>query len=174
MGRGIARHDISWFEEPCLPEDIQGYLEVKARIPIPISGGEVEYTSFGARELIVRRAVDIIQPDTCGCGGITECMRTAALARAFGVQYFPHVWGSVVGLAASLHILAALPPCPPTGNPSPYYQEPLLEFDRNPNPLREELSTVPIGLEGDRVPVPQGPGLGISIDEKVLARYRVA
>ena len=174
VGRGIARHDISWFEEPCLPEDIQGYLEVKARIPIPISGGEVEYTSFGARELIVKRAVDIIQPDTCGCGGITECMRTAALARAFGVQYFPHVWGSVVGLAASLHILAALPPCPPTGNPSPYYQEPLLEFDRNPNPLREELSTVPIGLEGDRVPVPQGPGLGISIDEKVLARYRVA
>jgi D-galactarolactone cycloisomerase len=171
VGRGIQHYDISWFEEPCLPEDLQGYLEVKARLPIPISGGEAEYTSFGARELLARRAVDIIQPDTCGCGGITECMRIAALARAFGVQYFPHVWGSAVGLAASLQILAALPPCPPTGNPVPYYQEPLLELDRNPSPIRDELSTVPIRLEDGMVRIPRGPGLGIEIDSGVLERY---
>lgn len=174
VGCGIQPHDIAWFEEPCLPEDIRGYLEVKRRISIPLSGGEVEYTSFGARELIVQRAVDIIQPDTCGCGGITECMRTAALARAFGVQYFPHVWGSVVGLAASLHVLAALPPCPPTANPVPYYQEPLLEFDRNVSPLRDELSREPVRFEHGRVAVPGGPGLGITIDETILERYRVA
>ncbi|HSD50352.1 MAG TPA: mandelate racemase/muconate lactonizing enzyme family protein [Candidatus Methylomirabilis sp.] len=174
VGRAIEPHRIAWFEEPVPPEDIQGYLQVKAGVNIPISGGEVEHTSFGARELIARRAVDIIQPDTCGCGGITECWRIAALARAYGVQYFPHVWGSVVGLAASLHLLAALPPCPPTGNPSPYYQEPLLEFDRNPSPLRDNLSTEPIRFEHGVVRVPQGPGLGISINPEVLERYRVA
>lgn len=174
VGRAIEPYDITWFEEPVLPEDLQGYLQVKARLTIPISGGEVEYTSFGARELIRQRAVDIIQPDTCGCGGITECWRIAALARAFGVQYFPHVWGSVVGLAASLHLLASLPPCPPTGNPSPYYQEPLLEFDRNPSPLRDELSVEPIRLEDGLVRVPQGAGLGITINQEVLNQYRVA
>ncbi len=174
VGRAIEPHQIAWFEEPVPPEDLQGYLQVKARVGIPISGGEVEYTSFGARELIAQRAVDIIQPDTCGCGGITECWRIAALARAYGVQYFPHVWGSVVGLAASLHLLAALPPCPSTGSPSPYYQEPLLEFDRNPKPLRDELSLEPIPFEEGVVRIPQGPGLGITIDPEVLERYRVA
>jgi D-galactarolactone cycloisomerase len=79
-----------------------------------------------------------------------------------------------VGLAASFHILAALPPCPPTANPSPYYQEPLLEYDRNPSPLRDELSREPIRFEHGRVSVPAGPGLGIRIDEKILDRYRVA
>ncbi len=173
VGRAIEPYQIAWFEEPVPPEDLQGYLQVKARVNIPISGGEVEYTSFGARDLIAQRAVDIIQPDTCGCGGITECWRIAALARAYGVQYFPHVWGSVVGLAASLHLLACLPPCPPTGNPSPYYQEPLLEFDRNPSPLRDDLSSEPIRFEDGVVWVPQGPGLGITINPEVLARYRV-
>lgn len=174
VGRAIEPYRIAWFEEPVPPEDLQGYLQVKARLSIPISGGEVEYTSFGARELIARRAVDIIQPDTCGCGGLTECWRIAALARAYGVQYFPHVWGSAVGLAASLHLLASLPPCPPTGNPFPSYQDPLLEFDRNPSPLRDELSREPIRLEEGFVRVPRGPGLGITIDPEVLERYRVA
>ncbi|OGB92901.1 MAG: hypothetical protein A3H39_17635 [candidate division NC10 bacterium RIFCSPLOWO2_02_FULL_66_22] len=115
-----------------------------------------------------------IQPDTCGSGGLTECKRIAALARAFGIQYSPHVWGSVVGLAASLHLLASLPPCPPTGNPWAYYQEPVLEFDWNPSPLRDELSTLPIEFREGRVWVPQGPGLGIEIDQDVLGRYRMA
>jgi D-galactarolactone cycloisomerase len=66
-----------------------------------------------------------------------------------------------------------LPPCPPTGNPSPYYQEPLLEFDRNPSPLRDELSSERIRFEGGVVWVPQGAGLGITIDPEVLERYRV-
>jgi D-galactarolactone cycloisomerase len=174
VGRAIEPCRIAWFEEPVPPEDLQGYLQVKARVNIPISGGEVEYTSFGARGLIAERAVDIIQPDTCGCGGITECWRIAALARAYGVQYFPHVWGSVVGLAASLQLLASLPPCPPTANPAAYYQEPLLEFDRNASPLRDELSIQPIGLEDGVVRIPQGPGLGITINPDVLDRYRVA
>ncbi|MBI2456283.1 MAG: mandelate racemase/muconate lactonizing enzyme family protein [candidate division NC10 bacterium] len=174
MARALAPYDITWFEEPVLPEDIDGYVEVRAKSPIPISGGEVEFTSFGHRELIRRKAVDIIQPDTCGSGGLTECKRIAALARAFGIQYSPHVWGSVVGLAASLHLLASLPPCPPTGNPSAYYQEPVLEFDRNPSPLRDELSTPPIEFREGRVWVPQGPGLGIEINPDVLGRYRVA
>jgi D-galactarolactone cycloisomerase len=173
VGRAIEPNRIAWFEEPVPPEDLQGYQQVKAGVNIPISGGEVEYTAFGARELIARRAVDIIQPDLCGCGGITECWRIAALARAYGVQYFPHVWGSVVGLAASLHLLAALPPCPSTANPSPYYQEPLLEFDRNPNPLRDDLSTEPIRFQDGIVRVPQGPGLGITVNPDILQRYRV-
>ncbi len=79
-----------------------------------------------------------------------------------------------MGLAASLHLLASLPPCPPTGNPFPYYQEAVLEFDRNPSPLRDELSMVPIEFREGKVWVPQRPGLGIEINPDVLRRYRVA
>ena len=81
---------------------------------------------------------------------------------------------SVVGLATFLLILASFPSGPPTGTPSPHSEDPLFEFDCNRNPLREELPTVPIRLEGGAEPVPSGLGLGISIDEKVFARYRVA
>jgi D-galactarolactone cycloisomerase len=76
-------------------------------------------------------------------------------------------------LAASLHLLASLPPCPSTGNPSPYYQEPLLEFDRNPSPSRDELSVEPIRFEQGFVQLPRGPGLGITINPEVLEHYRV-
>jgi D-galactarolactone cycloisomerase len=171
IGRELERFDLAWFEEPVQPEDLEGYVEVKAKLNIPISGGECSFTSYDIRDIISRRAVHIIQPDTCAAGGLTECKRIAALARAWGLQYYPHVWGSVVGLAASIHLLASLPPCPPTARPTPFVQEPVLEYDRNPSPLREALSKEPIEMIDGVLPVPTGPGLGIDIDTAALEEY---
>ena len=171
LGRMIERHDIGWFEEPVPPEDIAGYREVKSALAIPIAGGECEFTRLGFRDVLVSRAMDIIQPDTCAAGGLSECKKIADMAEAFGVRYNPHVWGTGIAIAASLQLLAVLPPLTPTSlNPI----EPLLEFDRTEHPVRQALLTQPIEHERGMVRVPDGPGLGIEVDRAALARFALA
>jgi D-galactarolactone cycloisomerase len=169
LGRVLEEHGVYWFEEPVPPEDIAGYIEVKAALDLAVAGGESEYTRWGFRELLGRRAVDIVQPDTCGAGGLTECKRIMALASAHGIQYTPHVWGSAVGLAASLHLAATVPDNPPSLHPTPL----LFEFDRTENLFREQLALTPIVQRDGVIAVPSGPGLGIEIDQRVVERYRV-
>src|SRR5207249_1861323 len=164
LGRKVEAYDLAWFEEPVVPEDVDGYCQVKATLRIPISGGETEYARWGFRELCARRAVDILQPDICGCGGFTEAWRIAALASASSMTVYPHVWGTAVGLFASLHLTAALPPNPP----AMLAAEPLFELDRTPNPLRDQLALNPPKRAGDVLDVPTGPGLGLEIDRAVL------
>ena len=123
LGRMIEALDIGWFEEPVPPEDLSGYRDVKAAISIPIAGGECEFTRFGFRDLLVSRAVDIVQPDTCAAGGLSECKKIADMAWSFGVRYNPHVWGTGIAIAASLQLLAVLPPHTP---PSLKSVEPML------------------------------------------------
>jgi D-galactarolactone cycloisomerase len=170
LGRMIERHDIGWFEEPVPPEDIAGYREVKSALSIPIAGGECEFTRFGFRDVLVCRAMDIIQPDTCAAGGLSECKKIADMAEAFGVRYNPHVWGTGIAIAASLQLLAILPSHTP---PSLAPLEPMLEFDRTEHPLRQAVLTQPIEHAGGIVRVPGGPGLGIEIDRAALARCAV-
>jgi D-galactarolactone cycloisomerase len=168
LGRLIEHHDIGWFEEPVPPEDIAGHLAVKAAISIPIAGGECEFTRYGFRDLLDRRAVDIIQPDTCAAGGLTECKKIADMAEAFGVRTNPHVWGTGIAIAASLQLLAVLPPHTPT---SLNAIEPMLEFDRTEHPIRQALLTQPIEHVKGVVHIPDGPGLGIEIDREALQRF---
>jgi D-galactarolactone cycloisomerase len=167
FGRAVADCDIGWFEEPVPPEDIDGYLEVKRGQPIPVAGGEASFTRWGFRELIQRRAADILQPDVAACGGISELKKIADMASAFGVRVNPHVWGTGVALAASLHLLAVIPDNPPGLFPRP----PLLELDRSPHPVRDALLAEPLGFANGRMAVPQAPGLGITIDRAALARF---
>jgi D-galactarolactone cycloisomerase len=169
LGRVLEAHAAYWFEEPVPPEDLAGYVEVRAALDIAIAGGEAEFTRWGFRELLGRRAVDIVQPDTCSAGGLTECKRIMALASAYGVHYMPHVWGSAVGLAANLHLAATVPDNPPALHPTPL----LFELDRTENLFRDRLARAPIEQRDGYLPIPTGPGLGIEIDEQIVAVYRV-
>lgn len=171
MARGLERHNVRWFEEPVPPEDREGYRRVRNSTSVPIAGGECEYTRYGFRDLITRGCVDIAQPDLCVAGGFSEWQRIVALADSFGVWTVPHVWGSGVALAAALHALAALPPFPHTAHPVPMQNEPVIEFDRNYNPLRDDLLEDPIRCVGGSVAIPAGPGLGIRVREDVLEHY---
>src|SRR6516164_1640362 len=168
LGRAIEEHDIGWFEEPVPPEDVAGYRAVKEAIAIPIAGGECEFTRFGFRDLMMSHAIDIIQPDTCAAGGLSECKKIADMAEAFGVRCNPHVWGSGIAIAASLQLLAVLPSHTPASL-SPV--EPMLEFDRTEHPIRQSILATPIEHVGGVVRVPEGPGLGIEIDRKALAQF---
>ena len=170
LGRRVAPLDIGWFEEPVVPDDLDSYVEVRRGQPIPVAGGECEFTRWGFRDVLTRRAIDILQPDTCAAGGLSECKKIADMATAFGVRYVPHVWGCGVGLAASLQLLAVLPHSPPRHTPL----EPILEFDRSEHPFRQEVLTSPIEHKGGIVAIPDGPGLGIEIDRDTIKRFSVA
>lgn len=169
LGHIIEQHDIGWFEEPVPPEDVAGYRAVKSALSIPIAGGECEFTRFGFRDLFVSHALDIAQPDTCAAGGLSECKKIADLAEAFGVRYNPHVWGTGIAIAASLHLLAVLPPYTPPSLTSP--AAPILELDRTENPIRQAILVEPIEHARGIVRIPHRAGLGIEIDRKALARF---
>ena len=117
----------------------------------------------------MRRAVDVVQPDTCAAGGLSECVKIAAMANAHGNRDVPHVWGTGVALAAALQLLAVLPHNPPCLHP----EEPLLELDRTEHPIRQAVLTEPIGHERGIDRIPDGPGLGVEIDRAALARFKV-
>jgi D-galactarolactone cycloisomerase len=171
IGRELEKHGVLWFEEPVIPEDRSGYRKVRDALSIPIAGGECEYTRYGFRELFTGECVDIAQPDLCVCGGFSEWLKIQALAASFGVITIPHVWGSGVAVAAALHALAATPPSPHTANPIPLQNDPVVEFDRTHNPLRDDLLNDKFILQDGALMVPQRPGLGIHIKEAVLAKY---
>jgi D-galactarolactone cycloisomerase len=169
LGRRVAALDIGWFEEPVVPDDLDSYVEVRRGQPIPVAGGECEFTRWGFREVLTRRAVDIVQPDTCAAGGLSECKKIADMATAFGIRYVPHVWGCGVGLAAALQLLAVLPHSPPRHTPL----EPMLEFDRSEHPFRQTVLTKPIEHKAGVVAIPDGTGLGFEINRDAIERFSV-
>jgi L-alanine-DL-glutamate epimerase-like enolase superfamily enzyme len=86
----LERFNLRWLEEPVIPDDIQGYAELKAYGRVPIAGGEHEFTLHGFRDLLEARAVDYIQFDTNRVGGMTQARKIAALAEAHQVPVIPH------------------------------------------------------------------------------------
>ncbi|GMG85152.1 D-galactarolactone cycloisomerase [Paralimibaculum aggregatum] len=167
LGNRVAEHGIGWFEEPVMPEHLAAYREVRAGQPIPVAGGETWHGRRAFADALAARAVDVLQPDVCGCGGITEMRKIVAMAETEGVRVVPHVWGTGVAIAAALQMLAVLPPSPPRHVP----RAPLLEFDQTDNPFREAVLAAPFTLADGAVAVPAGPGLGIEIDRAALARF---
>ena len=169
LGYVLDEYDMRWYEEPVVPEDIDGYVELRSKLRTPIAGGENEHTLYGFGELMRRGAVDIAQPDIGSCGGVTALRHIAVLGQAQGIEINPHVWGSAVAQAASLQVLAALP----VTHHSLFAREPILEYDRSSHPFRRELVTEPLSLEDGVVRIPDGPGLGIEVVPEALERYRV-
>ena len=170
LAREMEQYNVYWFEEPVPPEDIDGYIELKQKSNILIAGGECEFSHFGFRELITRRAVDILQPDLCATGGFTAMMRIVALASAWNVPVMPHVWGTNVGLAAALQLFAALPHFPERRFPT----EPFFEYDRSFHPLRDGVTQEKFIMRDGYIDIPQRPGLGITLDMDFVKKYAIS
>ena len=166
VGRALQGLGYWFFEEPIVPEDVQGYAHLRRHLSIMLAAGESDYTAAHASELLRDRLVGIIQPDVARSGGISETRDIATLAQTFHVGYAPHVgWSGAVCVAASLQLAAAMPAFTS------------FECMFIGNPLRDDLTIQPVGSAGSLVdgqlPVPQGPGLGISINMDAVERYRV-
>jgi L-rhamnonate dehydratase len=82
--------NLRWLEEPVIPDDIRGYAELKSYGRVPIAGGEHEFTSYGVRDMLEARAVDVLQVDTNRVGGISQARKISAMAEAFSVPVIPH------------------------------------------------------------------------------------
>ena len=160
--RRVTDQDIYWLEEPVATDDLAGSADVARALDVPVAGYETATGLASFRELIARRAVDIVQPDVIWTGGITLCRKVAALAEAYDLPVIPHVFSSAVASIANMHFIAALP------------NAGLLEFDQNPNPLRSTLFEEPIDVRPDgTVRLPGRPGLGVTLNQATVDRYRV-
>jgi L-alanine-DL-glutamate epimerase-like enolase superfamily enzyme len=158
MARALAPYHLTWLEEPVWPpEDYEGLARVASAVDTPIALGENESTAFGFREIIERRAGQILQPSITKVGGISEFRKIAALAHAANLTVVPHSFYFGPGLAATLHVAATLGGTAPIEFPTGELETPLL--------------TRPIAARDGWVDVPTGPGLGVDINEEAIRRH---
>lgn len=170
MGYVLHELGFEFFEEP-LPQAPRyaGYAELRRRLPLPLAGGEVVDSRIAAKQLVDRRAVDIIQPDLSLCGGLGEALFIAETAALSGIGCIPHCWGGDILIAATTHLVSLLPD-PHWGLPT---DTPPLELDQSENPWRNGLATEPLDVRDGSIGVPEKPGLGIKINEDVVRQYAV-
>jgi D-galactarolactone cycloisomerase len=170
MGRELEQLDFYWFEEPIPQPNYAGYEVLTEKLDIAIAAGEALGSREAFRNVVERRAMDIVQPDVSLCGGFAECLFIAEMARLWAMPCMPHCWGGAIVVAATVHLLALLP----DASWARTTESPMLEMDTAENPFRDKLagSQLHIGKDG-MVAVPTAPGLGIEIDEEMVKRYAI-
>ena len=156
----FAEFDIGFLEEPLAPDDLAGYRELCGRSPVPIATGEAESLT-PAFERLLECGVDYVQPDPGRCG-ITTMVEVGGRAREHGAGTINHTFKSGISIAASLHALAAV------GGGE------FFEYCVADSPLRHELTAERFPVVDGRLTVPDGAGLGVTVVEEVIERYRVA
>lgn len=151
--------NVLHYEEPIAQHDYAGYAEVCAALDMAVAAGEHEYTLWQFRDLIERAKVDVVQPDLVKCAGLSEAVRIAHLAQAHGKVLVPHQTQQTIGHTANVHFLAA--------------------FDNSAH--AQEYSWVPeraaklwtlfkqdLSPKAGYATVPDGPGLGLELDEAAM------
>jgi L-alanine-DL-glutamate epimerase-like enolase superfamily enzyme len=161
MARALTPYRLFWLEEPVWPpEDYDGLARVAASTSTPIACGENEGTQYGFREIIARRAAGVLQPSITKVGGIGEFRKIAVLAQAANLELAPHAFYFGPGLAATLHVSAAM------GGRMP------VEFPTGEHEV--SFLAEPLVARGGMVDVPTGPGLGVELNDEAIRRYPYA
>jgi L-alanine-DL-glutamate epimerase-like enolase superfamily enzyme len=156
MAKTLSRYGIYWLEEPLPQDDIDGYIRLTELSPVTIATGEGEYNRFGFKQLITKHAADIIQPDICRAGGLTEGMRIADMAQAWNISIVPHGFSTAINVAANLQWVSSMAPAT------------LLEFRRTQSPLIFRLAKPHFEAQQGQLQIPDKPGLGIELDQAVI------
>jgi len=160
MERRLRPYQLSWIEEPFLPDDLPSYIRLKASSQTPVSCGEHEYTKHGFRELIASGAVDILQPDANRVGGITEMKKVCALAEAEGLPIYPHS-----NEAHNFHVILSQTNCPLVE----YF--PPVEPDTGNELFWKVFTGEPLATKGEVFPNDR-PGLGIEINRAAVEELK--
>lgn len=158
-GREFADFHPFWYEEPLSPLDWQGHALLRQELGLKIATGENLYTTHGFELLLGSRGCDYAMPDILRCGGLEQTRQICQMARGQGIIASPHNFSSGIGLAATLHLMSALP------------ETQLLEFDPTGTAVYEELLVEPLIIENGFVEVPRGPGLGVRLTDDVIQKY---
>jgi L-alanine-DL-glutamate epimerase-like enolase superfamily enzyme len=161
FARAVEACDIWWLEEPLSPEDVAGHAEIARTLEMPVATGEIHATRWDFRDLIAHQAADILQPDAGVLGGITEWLKVGHTAATFNLPVAPH-WHANL----HVHLVAAVHNCITVE----YFvlEQDIYNFERLVTP---ETRLRP---HAGRLPLPQGPGLGIEFDAQAIARWQVA
>ena len=160
LGRRLEKYRPFWFEEPVSQENVSEMKQVRDKVNIPIATGERLYTKFPFFELVKSEAIDILQPDICNAGGITELKKIAAIAEPRHVMMAPHNTNSAVGTVASLHLDASMPNFLIQEYHAEFYEPHYFDiFEGFPR------------QQGGYVQLPSAPGLGISFNEELAAAH---
>jgi L-rhamnonate dehydratase len=154
--------NLRWLEEPVIPDDIHGYAELKSYARIPIAGGEHEFTQYGFRDLLEARAVDYIQFDTNRVGGITQARKISALAESHSVPVIPHA-----GQMHNYHVVMAS-----LNSPLAEYF-PIVDVEVGNELFWYIFEGEPKAKDGFVDLDDNLPGLGLSVNEKALAKFEV-
>ena len=154
----LEEFDPFWFEEPVPPENVDEMARVAAHTSIPIASGERLVTKYEFAELLEKQAAQIVQLDVGQCGGILESKKIAGMAEAHYAMIAPHMYVGPVAAAAAVQ----LDTCSPN----------FLIQEYNGNDLHAEIFVDPIEFRDGFIVPPEGPGLGVELDEKVVERQR--
>jgi galactonate dehydratase len=157
LANALAEFEPYWLEEPCQSENVEALAEVRHASRIPIVTGEALLTRAGFRPIIRARAVDIINPDVSNCGGILELMYISAAAESETIAVSPHNYNSTtLALSATVHASACMP--------NFIITEYFLPFEE----LGQRLCPNVLKPVDGYIALPEGPGLGLNVDEKAV------
>lgn len=155
----LAGYNIAWFEEPLVPDALEDFITLRHTAPLPISGGETLTRRQAFQPWLTRGAFDIVQPDVTKVGGISEERRIAWMAQEHGIRFIPHGWNTAIGLAADLQLASA------------FAGTDLVEYIVG-SPYVDAILETAWQLDADgMLAIPDGPGLGVSVDLDALRRY---
>jgi D-galactarolactone cycloisomerase len=169
LGAQLERFDLMWWEEPLLADDLDGYRALRQTLRIPFASGETGSADWLIQNYIQPHLVDIVQPDLEHVG-LTGARLLTHLCWLNGIRIVPHNWGSALRTAATLHWMSCCPPLTPALNPPAI----LFEFDQTEHPFRDAILKERIALDptDGMVPVPTGPGLGVTVLPEAVAKFR--
>ena len=170
VAREMAKFHPTWLEEPLPPTDHAAYRKLRAAKLVPIATGEHEQDEAGFHDLIETGAADYLQMDVCCQGGFAMGQRVFAEVQKKKLRFAFHSWGTALEVLAAAHLGICWPadvvewleyPCySNSGRPGMY-----------PFPLADEILREPLAIERGDLIVPDGPGLGVEIDERVIEKY---
>ncbi len=162
VAKEVEPFNLLWLEEPCGPENIDAMRDIRESTKTPICCGENLYLRYGFRELLEKRAVDIIMPDVQKTGGILESRKIADMAQTYFVPFAPHNVTSPIGTMATAHLCAAVPN--------------FLAVERHwIDMLPKWKGFVKEGeiIQKGFIPIPERVGLGVEMDDEFVRKAQI-
>jgi L-rhamnonate dehydratase len=161
--RAFEEFNIFWLEEPIRPDDYEGYRKLSEATSLRVAAGEEESNRLSFLELMDRGKIDVVQIDLTRCGGFTEALKIASLAYDRGLVVANHGFTTYINVAAALHFLNSIP------------NALIVEFvAEEETTLRDQITKQRLRAQDGYLAIPDGPGLGIDLDEAGIEKFRAS
>ncbi|WP_394166579.1 mandelate racemase/muconate lactonizing enzyme family protein [Photobacterium piscicola] len=161
MAKRLEEFNLLWIEEPITDDVLAGYRKISQSTSQKLAGGETLTTRYEFANFIEKSGADFVQPDVTRCGGISEMVKIYDMAHMAGMKLVPHGFSTGILIAATVHFLASRE------------HGDLIEYSQSTSPLFTSLVSNQIQFENGFVRVPNSVGLGVELNEDIIAKYRV-